>query len=66
MIGQFLNNFYIIPGNSSVRRVFHQGDNDVLRLDIRYGNNGNQRPTAVPVEFLRFAKPIETGEKSQV
>lgn len=55
-----------ILGNSSVRRVFHQGDNDVFWLDIRHGNDRNQRPAAVPFEFLRFAQPVQAGEKSQV
>lgn len=59
----FINN-YSSTGNSSVRRIFHQRNDDVFRLDIRYGNDRNQRPTAVPFEFLRFAQPIEAGKKS--
>lgn len=49
-----------------IRRVYHQGDHDVLRLDLRHGDQGDRRAAAVLVGLPGSAEREQDGEESQV
>lgn len=53
-------------GDCPVRRVLHQGDHDVLRLDLRHGHGRDHGAPPVPPQLPRPAEPKSSGQKPQV
>lgn len=50
----------------ALRRVLHQRDDDVLRLDLRHADQGDQGAAPLPAQLPRLARREQDGQKFEV